>query len=176
MVIEYEAVRVRGDALFYRIGDQSARISNRLCCRLDFPVSACKQTTASVSNRRKSAIYSFAQDSLQVSLANAFLIDRAYQLEIDLTPCRINTNAISNRRWISILPTTKIAHLSAAILRGGLLRFGTGERGREAERDQHSAGEITLRATQARAAANAFSERAGEQRVDRIAAPAHHRE
>jgi hypothetical protein len=32
----------------------------------------------------------------------AFLIDRAYQLEIDLTPYRINTNTISNRRWIEV--------------------------------------------------------------------------
>jgi hypothetical protein len=33
----------------------------------------------------------------------AFLIDRAYQLEIDLTPSRINTNDISSRRWIAVL-------------------------------------------------------------------------
>jgi hypothetical protein len=34
----------------------------------------------------------------------AFLIDRGYQLEIDLTPCRIIKSAISNRRWIAISP------------------------------------------------------------------------
>jgi hypothetical protein len=32
----------------------------------------------------------------------AFLIDRAYQLEIDLTPCRISETALSNRRWIAV--------------------------------------------------------------------------
>src|SRR5271168_3798529 len=32
----------------------------------------------------------------------AFLIDRGYRLEIDVTPYRINTNTISNRRWIAI--------------------------------------------------------------------------
>jgi hypothetical protein len=32
----------------------------------------------------------------------AFLIDRGYRLGIDLTPCEINTNALSNRRWIRI--------------------------------------------------------------------------
>src|ERR1700732_590582 len=134
-----------------------------------------QKKTARVSNRRKSAIYSFAQNSLQASLENAFLIDRAYQLEIDLTPCRINTNAIANRRWIAMLPIARIARFLGAIARGGLLRFSAGERGREAERDQHSAGEVALRAAQARAAANAFRERPGEQRVHRVAAPAHHR-
>jgi hypothetical protein len=34
----------------------------------------------------------------------AFLIDRGYRLEIRLTPCRIIKSAISNRRWIAILP------------------------------------------------------------------------
>ena len=34
----------------------------------------------------------------------AFLIDRAYRLEIALTPSKIITNRISNRRWIAILP------------------------------------------------------------------------
>jgi len=50
-------------------------------------------------------------------------------------------------------------------------RFGAGEGGGEAERDQHFAGKVALRAAQARAAANAFGERASEQRVNRIAAP-----
>src|SRR5271168_5158373 len=36
------------------------------------------------------------------SMYAPLLIDRAYQLEIGLTPCRINTNAISNRRWIAV--------------------------------------------------------------------------
>src|SRR5271154_2149041 len=36
--------------------------SNRRCCRLEFPVTPCKQTTARVSNRRKSAIFSFTQN------------------------------------------------------------------------------------------------------------------
>jgi hypothetical protein len=35
------------------------------------------------------------------SLATAFLIDRAYQLEMDVTLCRINETSLSNRRWIA---------------------------------------------------------------------------
>jgi hypothetical protein len=42
----------------------------------------------------------------------AFLIDRGYRLEFDLTPYRINTNTISNRRWIAILPSAKCAQFS----------------------------------------------------------------
>ena len=34
----------------------------------------------------------------------AFLIDRGYQLEIGLTPCRIIKSAVSNRRWIAVSP------------------------------------------------------------------------
>jgi hypothetical protein len=34
----------------------------------------------------------------------ASLIDRGYQLEISLTPCRIIKSAISNRRWTAISP------------------------------------------------------------------------
>jgi hypothetical protein len=36
------------------------------------------------------------------SLATAFLIDRAYQLQMDVTLCRINETVISNRRWIAV--------------------------------------------------------------------------
>jgi hypothetical protein len=34
----------------------------------------------------------------------SFLIDRAYQLEIDVTPCKQTTDVMSNRRWIAVLP------------------------------------------------------------------------
>jgi hypothetical protein len=38
----------------------------------------------------------------KASVQTAFLIDSGYRLEIDLTPCEINKNALSNRRWIRI--------------------------------------------------------------------------
>jgi NAD(P)-dependent dehydrogenase (short-subunit alcohol dehydrogenase family) len=60
--------------------------SNRSCRRLEFGVTPCKQTAASVSNRRKSAIYFFPQNTLPVPVENAFLIDRGRRLEIELTP------------------------------------------------------------------------------------------
>jgi hypothetical protein len=45
--------------------------SNRRCCRLEFPVTPCKQTTR-VSNRRKSAIYFSTQQNLPVPLEFEF--------------------------------------------------------------------------------------------------------
>ena len=155
--------------------------SNRLRCRLEFALTACKQMTASISNRRKSATFScphicvhlepvtgplvqppasglqlqepnrqlsglestltpaisprgpflianfasFAIRELRVTPHEtigsasrfsaradspaqplgaqpkpAFLTDTACQLESALSPCRINTRTISNRRWI----------------------------------------------------------------------------
>ena len=44
-------------------------ISNRRCYRLEFSVTVYKQTTARVSDRRKSAIYSFPQKSFLLLLA-----------------------------------------------------------------------------------------------------------
>jgi len=38
-----------------------------------------------------------------------FLIDSGYRLEADLSPCRINANAISNRRWIAVSPSCSLA-------------------------------------------------------------------
>ena len=59
-----ERVDYRGHVLSdVRLTHRSAPISNRLCCRLEFAVTACKQTTARDSNRRKSAIYSFLQNA-----------------------------------------------------------------------------------------------------------------
>jgi hypothetical protein len=43
----------------------------------------------------------FPQTAAKAARYTTFLIDRAYQLEIDLTLCRINETAISNRRWIA---------------------------------------------------------------------------
>ena len=80
--------------------------SNRLRCRLEFAVTSGKQTTARISNRRKSAIFSPSQicaDRLVTchsSRITEFLLDTASRLEIDLTPYKINTDVISNRRWI----------------------------------------------------------------------------
>jgi len=37
-----------------------------------------------------------------VQPAPAILIDRAYQLEIDVTLCKINETSLSNRRWIAV--------------------------------------------------------------------------
>ena len=62
--------------------------SNRCCCRLEFALTACKQRIAYDSNRRKSAIYSFAKMGLQVPLAIAFLID----------PIRNRINSLWNQR------------------------------------------------------------------------------
>jgi hypothetical protein len=101
MVIDYGAARLPGAApLGGSLRDKFALISNRRCCRLEFAVTACKQKTTCDFSRRKSAIHFLAQNSLQLSLENVFLIDRAYRLEIDLSPHEINANAVSNRRWI----------------------------------------------------------------------------
>jgi dipeptidyl-peptidase 4 len=42
-------------------------------------------------------------------LITPFLIDSGSRLEIDLSPCRLNENVISNRRWIAILANRKFA-------------------------------------------------------------------
>ena len=83
-------------------GEPKRLISNRRCCRLELAATTSKQTTARVSNRRKSASFSFLQNSLQVPLENAFLIDRACQLETDVTPCKQTAAPLFNRRWIAI--------------------------------------------------------------------------
>jgi hypothetical protein len=49
-----------------------ALISNRRCCRLEFDVTACKQTTACVSNRRKSATYAYRRLSFISALTFGF--------------------------------------------------------------------------------------------------------
>ena len=50
------------------LGNESleAPISNRRSCQLEFRVTPCKQTMGSVSNQRKSAINSFAQNSFLI--------------------------------------------------------------------------------------------------------------
>ena len=44
----------------------------------------------------------FPQTAAKAARYTTFLIDRGYQLEIDLTSCRINETVISNRRWIAV--------------------------------------------------------------------------
>jgi hypothetical protein len=83
-------------------------ISNRRCCRLEFAVTACKQRTACVSNRRKSAIYSFLQNTFRSGNAgsNPLISNRnTPRLETDLTTSRINTRAISNRNKTQLFTT-----------------------------------------------------------------------
>ena len=85
--VHYRTSQLAGE--YCRRDEVSVRLnSNRLRCRLEFAVTSCKQTTAHVSNRRKSAIYSSTQNRLQVPLEDAFLIDRACRLEIDLTSAK----------------------------------------------------------------------------------------
>jgi hypothetical protein len=49
-----------------------ALISNRRSCQLEFDVTACKQTTACVSNRRKSATYAYRRLSFISALTFGF--------------------------------------------------------------------------------------------------------
>ena len=74
-------------------------------------------------------------DAAQQRRAAPFLIDTACRLEINLTPCGINTNSISNRRWIAgfshrisscILATERVdtaARRRLTCLRGEILCF-----------------------------------------------------
>jgi len=71
--------------------------------RLEIRVTQTKQTTAIGSNSEFSRVFLSHQRVDYPSCATAFLIDRAYQLEIEVTPRRISKNTLSNRRWIAIL-------------------------------------------------------------------------
>jgi hypothetical protein len=61
------------------------------------------RSPANASEARRSSANAGSARRSSAKAGPAFLIDRAYQLEIDLTPSRINTNDISSRRWIAVL-------------------------------------------------------------------------
>lgn len=79
--------------------------------RLETRLTQRKQTVATPSNREFLQICISSLRSIvthHLPRGTAFLIDRAYQLEIDVTPCKQRPAANSNRRWIAILQYSKI--------------------------------------------------------------------
>jgi hypothetical protein len=74
-------------------------ISNRLSCQLEFAVTACKQTTARVSNRRNSANYSFVQNSYLLPLAIQ-ISNRESGIRMAAKTFRANKSTTSNREFL----------------------------------------------------------------------------
>ena len=87
-------------------GIASNRISNSEITRLETRLTRRKQTSGASPNSEFLRVCNSHRRPLatrHLPPLPAFLIDTACQLEIDLTPCRINAAAISNRRWIAAL-------------------------------------------------------------------------
>jgi hypothetical protein len=82
---------------FSLLATAASAISNWLCCRLEFAVTPCKQTTARISNRRKPTVFAFLQNSSPLATRRRSCYSESSNLPQHLTLLSKQTERLAPR-------------------------------------------------------------------------------